>query len=153
MNNTRIHLTREEISNYLDITTPFLMIDKAVDVIPGKTATGVKILSEKEWFFNCHLHKDKVMPGTLQIESMLQTLVLTLYTLDGHYGKYSYITAVETKLISKIYPGYPLIINAELISFKRGVGKGLASGMINNSIVCHGSFTLVSPHLLIKKSK
>jgi 3-hydroxyacyl-[acyl-carrier-protein] dehydratase len=139
-------LTGDEISQLLDITPPFLMIDEIKKIDPGSSAYSVKRLDEDEWFFKCHLHQELVMPGTLQIEAMLQTLVLTLYTMEGHKKKTSYITNIKTKLISKVSPGAPLCIHANLISFKRGIAKGVAVGKINDKTVCQGEFTFISPH-------
>jgi len=141
-------LTSNEISSYLEITHPFLMIDKVENIIPGKSATGIKNLSNEDWFIKCHLQREMVMPGTLQIEAMLQTMVLTIYTMEGHKGNYSFITNIKTKLLSKVTSGKQLIINAELLSFRRGIAKGKAIGMINNQIVCQGEFEFVSPHAL-----
>ena len=77
-------LNTDQIIDLLEITPPFLMIDYIKKIKPGEMAHSFKKLSQDEWFFQCHLKKDGVMPGVLQIEAMLQTLVLTLYTMEGH---------------------------------------------------------------------
>ena len=142
-------LNIDQIIEYLEITPPFLMIDYIKEIIPGKSAHGVKILSKDDWFFKCHLQREMVMPGTLQVEAMLQTLVLTIYTMEGHKGKYSYISNINTKLLSKISHGNPFFIYADLLSYKRGIAKGVAVGKINDVKVCQGEFILVSPHEVI----
>jgi 3-hydroxyacyl-[acyl-carrier-protein] dehydratase len=139
------YLNREEISKYLQIDPPFLMIEE-VEIDPGKSARATKNLRSDDWFFGCHLKREMAMPGTLQIEAMLQTLVLTLYTLERHKGYLSFITDIKTKLISKVSPDCLLAIEAELSNYKRGIGKGIACGKVNNQIVCQGEFTFVSPH-------
>jgi 3-hydroxyacyl-[acyl-carrier-protein] dehydratase len=141
-------LNLDEISQYLDITPPFLMIDYADEIIPGKTAHGFKNLTEDDWFFKCHTgftQKNLVMPGTLHIEALLQTLVLTIYTLEGHNGKFSFISHINTKLFSKISPGNQFNIHADLLSYKRGIATGVAVGKINDAKVCQGEFTFISP--------
>jgi 3-hydroxyacyl-[acyl-carrier-protein] dehydratase len=141
-----LSLTIDEIMKYLEISPPFLMIDYIKDIIPGVSAQGVKNLPEDEWFFKCHLQRELTMPGTLQIEAMLQTLVLTIYTMKGHEGKFSYIHNIKTKLFSKISPGNPFVIHADLVSYKRGIATGVAVGKINDAKVCQGEFTFISPH-------
>ena len=74
------------------------MIDYAEEIVPGKSAHGVKKLTQDDWFFKCHLQRELVMPGVLQIEAMLQTLVLTIYTMEGHQGKFSYISNIKHKI-------------------------------------------------------
>ena len=139
-------LNINQITGYLEIFPPFLMIDYVQEIIPGVSAHGVKKLTKDDWFFKCHLQRELVMPGTLQIEAMLQTLVLTIYTMEGHKGKFSYISNINTKLFSKISPNNRFVIHADLISYKRGIANGVAVGKINNVKVCQGEFTLISPH-------
>ena len=139
-------LSTDQIIEYLEITNPFLMIDYVQEIIPGVSAHGVKKLTEDDWFFKCHLQRELVMPGTLQIEAMLQTLVLTIYTMEGHKDKFSYISHINTKLFSKISPGNQFDIHADLLSYNRGIAKGVAVGKINDATVCQGEFTHISPH-------
>ena len=139
-------LNIDEITQYLEITPPFLMIDYVDEIIPGKSAHGVKNLTNDDWFFKCHMQRELAMPGTLQIEAMLQTLVLTIYTMEGHEDKFSYITHIDTKLFSKISPGNQFVIHADLLSYKRGMANGVAVGKVNDVTVCRGEFTFISPH-------
>ena len=139
-------LNIDEISQYLEIEPPFLMVDYVDEIIPGKSALGVKTLTEDDWFFKCHMQRDRVMPGSLQIEAMLQTLILTICTIEGRKGKMAYITHINTKLLSKVPPGNQFIIHADLLSYKKGIAKGVAVGKVNNATVCSGEFTFVSPH-------
>ena len=102
--------------------------------------------TKNDWFFKCHLEREKLMPGTLQIEAMLQTLVLAIYTIQGHKGKLSYVTDISTKLLSSVSPDSQLDIYADLLSYNRGIAKGVAVGKIDDSTVCQGEFTFISPH-------
>ena len=142
----RFSLNIDQIAQYLEISPPFLMIDYIKEIIPGKSAHGIKRLTENDWFFKCHMQRELVMPGTLQIEAMLQTLVLTIYTMEGHKGRLSYVTDVSSKLFSKVSPNNQLDIYANLISYKRGVAKGEVITKVNKMKVCQGEFTLISPH-------
>jgi len=139
-------LNIDEIINYLEITPPFLMIDHVEKIVPGKSCYAIKKLKQEDWFFNCHLEKEKLMPGVLQIEAMLQTLVLAIYTMEGHKGKLSFVTDINTKLLSKVAPDSQLDIYADLLSYKRGIAKGVVKTTVNNIKVCEGEFTLLSPH-------
>ena len=95
-------LNVDEIIEYLEITPPFLMIDSVEKIIPGKSCYAIKKLKQDDWFFKYHLEQEQIMPGSLQIEAMLQTLVLVIYTLDGHKGKLSFVSDITTKLLSSL---------------------------------------------------
>ncbi len=142
-------LDQAEISKRLDIAEPFLMIDEFEEVTPGETAIGTKKLSGDEWFFDCHLPKDKAMPATLQIEGMLQTLVLLIYSKEPHGEHRSFITDTSAKLLSPPEPPHDITYKAELLSFRRGIAKGKVTGHCNDKEICHGEFTYASPHLMV----
>jgi len=142
-------LNIDQISKYLDINPPFLMINYVDEIIPGKSARGVKNLTDDEWFFKCHTgfwQKNMAMPGTLQIEAMLQTLSLTIYTMEEHEGRVCLEVSVDAKMLSKVSPGNQFIIYANLLSYKRGIAKGITVAKVNDVKVCQGEFTFVSPH-------
>ena len=143
-------LNTNQIIEYLQITPPFLMIDYVANIIPGKKCHAIKKIKEDEWFFKSHLEKEQVMPGVLLIESMLQSLVLTIYTMDNHKGKIAFVSQVTTKLLSKVKPNNKLNIYAELLNYKRGISKGRALCKVNEKNVCTGEFTLISPHEIPK---
>ena len=63
---------------------PYLMIDIAENVVPGKSAIGYKNLTSNDWFFRCHFPGDPNMPGLLQIEAIVQIAALTILTLPGN---------------------------------------------------------------------
>ena len=68
-------LSKKDLIKILKITDPFLLLDKVEKIDPGKNGIGVKVLKDDEWFFKCHLIGEPIMPGTLQTEAMLQTII------------------------------------------------------------------------------
>ena len=47
-------LDKEQILEYQQNRPPYLMIDFAEEVVPGKSARGYKDFKEDEWFFKVH---------------------------------------------------------------------------------------------------
>jgi 3-hydroxyacyl-[acyl-carrier-protein] dehydratase len=141
-------LNIDQIKRYLNITAPFLMIDYVNEIIPGKSAHSFKKLTDDDWFFKCHLEREQVMPGTLQIEAMLQTLALTIYTLGNDESKPCFQISTNVKFFSKVSPGDQFFIHADLLLYKRGIAKGVAVGKVNDKTVSQGEFTFVSPHAM-----
>src|ERR1700680_1541079 len=76
---------------------PFLMIDKVVDVVANCRATGIKNLSNNDYYFKVHFPAPPVMPGVLIIEAMAQTAaVLVVHTLGPKSeGKLVYFMSVD----------------------------------------------------------
>ena len=142
-------LSEKEISERLDITAPFLMIDEWQETVPGEKALGRKHLKNDDWFFACHLPKDKAMPASLLMEGMLQTLVLLIYAREPHGDNRSFINDSRTKFLAAPEPGETVTYEAELQSFRRGIAKGTVTGISNGKTICSGEFTYASPHLMV----
>ena len=141
-------MSRAEISAKLDITDPFLMIDSFRMGDDGATAFATKDLQSEDWFFDCHLPGEQVMPATLQIEGMLQTLVLLIYAAKDHGAKRSFVTDINAKLLSAATPGLSITYEASLKSFRRGIAKGEVIGTSEGKVLCRGEFGYASPHLM-----
>ena len=148
-----ISLDKTQILDYQQNKPPYLMIDEALEIIPGESAKGYKELKNEEWFFKVHWENDPNMPGMLQIEALVQMSALAILTLPGNKGKVMYLTSANNmKFIKKIIPGMRLDIVTYIKSFKRGLAICDGVGLINNEIACKASFNLILPDE-IKKYK
>ena len=87
---------------------PFLMIDKVVDIVANECATGIKLVSINENYFQGHFPARPVMPGVLIIEAMAQTAaVLVVHTLGPESeGKLVYFMSVDNARFRRpVFPG------------------------------------------------
>ena len=141
-----LELDKNKILEFQQNRDPYLMIDHANKVIPGKSAEGYKLLKKNEWFFKVHWPGDPNMPGMLQTEALIQMSALIIQTMPGNKGKTLYLVdANNLKFIKKILPGDKLKIFSKLISWKRGLIKFDAEGFVDSKKTCRASFTLVIP--------
>ena len=149
----KIKLDKKQILEYQQNRDPYLLIDEATEVIPGKSAKGFKILNKDEWFFEVHWPSDPNMPGMLQVESMVQMCALAILTLPNNKGKIVYLTSANNlKFAKKILPETKLEIITEIKSFKRGVAICKGEGFIKNELACKAEFNLVLPGEIRKYS-
>lgn len=146
-----IKLDLRDILEYQQNRPPYLMIDCAEKIVPGKSSLGYKYFKDDEWFFKVHWKGDPNVPGMLQIEALTQMASLSILTLDGNKGKVMYLAnANKLKFLKKITPNSKFVIETSVISYKRGLAKFSASGKIDNAIACSAEFTLIMPDELIK---
>lgn len=95
---------------------PFLMIDRAVNVVTAQSIVGIKNVSINEPHFTGHFPNHPVMPGVLIVEAMAQTsAVLVMHTLGATaHGKVVYFMSVEgSKFRKPVVPGDVLHIHCE----------------------------------------
>jgi 3-hydroxyacyl-[acyl-carrier-protein] dehydratase len=146
-----IKLNLKDILEYQQNRPPYLMIDCAEKIVPGKSSLGYKYFKDDEWFFKVHWKNDPNVPGMLQIEALTQMASLSILTLDGNKGKVMYLAnANKLKFLKKITPNSKFVIETSVISYKRGLAKFSASGKINNDLACSAEFTLIMPEELMK---
>lgn len=142
MNRTLVNISTEGLKKYLPNRYPYLMIDKAIEVIPGVTARGYKNLTANEWFFPVHFPEEPMMPGMVQMEALFQMLSLTVLTLEGNEGLNVHgIAANKIRLKKRVVPGCQMCIEAVLTSWDGDIGSGSAKGIVDGEEVCSGEFT------------
>ena len=142
----KISLDKAGIYEYQQNREPYLLIDFATEVIPGKSAKGYKVLKVDEWFFKVHWPNDPNMPGMLQVESLVQMCALSILTLPGNKGKIMYLVSVNNvRLIKKIVPKTRLFIETSIKSFNRGLAFCEGVGIVNGKTACKADFNLILP--------
>ena len=147
----KIILDKKGIYEYQQNRGPYLLIDFAEEIIPGKSAKGYKDLGNDEWFFKVHWPTDPNMPGMLQIEALVQMCALSILTLPNNKGKVVYLTSANNmKFIKKIIPNTRLYIDTKIKSFKRGLAICEGVGLVEKNLVCKAEFILILPYEIKK---
>ena len=146
-----MQLNKKQILEYQQNRPPYLMIDFAEEVVPGKLAKGYKDFKEDEWFFQVHWPRDPNVPGMLQIEALVQMSALSILSLPGNKGKVMYLTSANNiKFIKKIIPNKRLYIETKVKSYKRGLAICEGLGLIEKQIACKAEFNLILPEEIKK---
>ena len=128
---------------------PVLLIDQVKDVVPGQSATGIKCFTYNEWFFPGHFDDDPNVPGFVQVESLVQTFIMTFLCMEEYRGmKTSFISMDNIKFRRKIVPGETLMIASTLKTFKRGLATGSSHGTVNGEPACSADFVVALPAVL-----
>jgi 3-hydroxyacyl-[acyl-carrier-protein] dehydratase len=141
-----MRLSKKQILRIQKNRDPYLLMDYATKVHPGRSVEGYKILKKNEWFFKVHWPGDPNMPGMLQVEAMVQMSSLIIFTLPNMNGKTLYLAdSNNIKFFKKIIPGDKLKIVSKLISSSRGLYKFEAEGYVKQKIACKANFTLILP--------
>ena len=145
---TGFSLNCVELQGYLQSRYPFLMIDHVDEVIPGKSAKGYKNLTLNEWFFTIHFPDNPIMPRTIQLESLEEMLIITVKTLAGNKGKTTRFLSASSIFRKDVFPGEKLVIETEVVSWKRGILKGNGIAYTNNTIACEAEMLIAFPDIL-----
>ncbi len=133
----------KEIREILPYRYPMLMIDRAV-VESDTKVTAVKNITFNEIQFHGHFPEHPIMPGVLQVETMMQTAQLIAQELlDPNHEKDLYMKVLErVKFRKPNNPGDRMKIVAELQSCENGDAVFKCSTTNNSGVACQGTITL-----------
>ena len=146
-----MRLSKKQILKIQKNRDPYLLMDYATKVHPGRSVEGYKILKKNEWFFKVHWPGDPNMPGMLQVEAMVQMSALVILTLPKNKGKIMYISKLKKAIFKqKVLIGDKFNIEADLLAYKRGVATFISRAFIKEKKVCEAEFDLVLPEELNK---
>lgn len=106
-----------EILQRLPHSYPFRMIDRILEIEPGKKAIALKNVSVDESHFPGHFPGEPVMPGILILEALAQTGGMAFHSQDEtEAGGIPFLARVEGfRLKGKVIPGDRLILEAEVL--------------------------------------
>lgn len=137
-----------ELQAYQPNRYPFLMIDHVDEVIPGVSAKGYKNLTLNEWYFPVHFPSAPNMPGALQLEALAQMLTVAITTLPGNKGKVTHALSHMVRFRKEVKPGEKFVIETHVLSWKRGIAKGVGVGYTQGEVACEAEMLITIPDIL-----
>jgi 3-hydroxyacyl-[acyl-carrier-protein] dehydratase len=125
----------KEIMNILPHAYPFLLVDRIIEVEPGKRIVGIKNVTYNEPFFPGHFPGRPIMPGVLIVEAMAQTAgILVFSSLPQEQFKTPvYFLGIDNVRFRKpVFPGDQLRLELEITKHRQSIwgfkGKALVDG-------------------------
>ena len=134
----------ERIMSMIPHRYPFLLVDRVIDIVKGKSATGIKNVSINEPFFQGHLPGHPVMPGVLIVEAMAQTAgVVVVHSLEAdEVAKVVYFMSIENAKFRKpVTPGDTLHIHVTKQAQRGSAWKFSAQAKVNGVVVSDASYS------------
>ncbi len=133
----------EEILRFLPHRYPFLLVDRVIDLEPGKSIRAIKNVTANESFFEGHFPDIKIMPGVLIVEALAQAGGILLYnSLDEPHKKLVVLSKLQNVKFRRIVvPGDQIELIAEIrkARAKFATIKGRAS--VGDEVVVEGEIS------------
>ncbi|MEO8035915.1 MAG: 3-hydroxyacyl-ACP dehydratase FabZ [Acidobacteriota bacterium] len=118
-------LSIQEIMKILPHRYPMLLVDRILEIEPGKRIVGLKNVTANEQFFQGHFPGAPVMPGVLIVEAMAQCgAVLFLRDMEDRDSKLFLFGGVDKARFRKpVVPGDQLRLECDLVQKRSNTVK------------------------------
>lgn len=133
----------EAIKKYLPHRYPFLMVDRVLNIIPGKSIDAIKNISANEPQFTGHFPRMAVMPGVLMVEAMAQVSgILTYATLETvPEGELYFLAGIDNVRFKRlVIPGDQLHLHVELVKHRLDLWKFVGTATVDGEVACTAEF-------------
>lgn len=116
---------------------PMLMLDRVLELEPGRRAVAIKNVSINEPYFQGHYPQMPIMPGVLIVEAMAQAAGLTTLTQgDSQEKLIPLLAGIDgVRFRRPVVPGDQLRLEAELVRFKGRIGKAHVRATVDGQLV------------------
>ncbi len=131
----------KQIQEILPHRYPFLLIDRVIEVEPGKRAVAIKNVTFNEPQFTGHWPGNPMMPGVLVLEAMAQTGGIMLLTAIEDSGRNALFGGLDkVRFRRQVIPGDQLRLEATIIRRKSDVGKVRVVATVDGEVAAEGEF-------------
>ena len=130
-------MSRKDIESIIPHRDPFLLIDKIIEVEPGRRIKAVKYVRQEEYYFKGHFPSNPIMPGVLIVETIAQAGAISVLMLPENKGKLVLFAGIDKARFRRIVkPGDELAVEVEMESFKRNIGKARGKAVVDGTVAC-----------------
>jgi 3-hydroxyacyl-[acyl-carrier-protein] dehydratase len=138
-------LNFEQVKALIPQRFPFLMLDRVIEIEPGKRVVGIKNLTGNEPFYQGHFPKRAVTPGAMLCEAMAQTGIVFFSLGHGEPRDVTYLLgSLKARFIEPVWPGDQLHIEVLPIKVMRDAGIISATVRVGERVVAKAELALAA---------
>lgn len=104
----------DQLRATLPYAYPWILIDRVIELEPGKRIVALKNVSGNEWMFPGHFPGQAIYPGVLLIESMAQASILLLSASPTKPEGRFLLAGSRARFLRIVVPGDQLLIHCSV---------------------------------------
>lgn len=140
----------QDVMRLLPHRYPFLLVDKVLEIDPGKRIVGLKNVTINEPYFQGHFPESPIMPGVLVVEAMAQVGGLMLFdSVDAPSDWLVYFGGIDKVRFRKpILPGDQVRFELEMLNNRGRLYRMRGVAFVDDRIAAEAELTA----MLVRRS-
>jgi 3-hydroxyacyl-[acyl-carrier-protein] dehydratase len=125
---------------------PVLLIDRVIELEPGKRVVAIKNVTNNEPQFTGHFPGRPIMPGVLMVEALAQAGAVAVLSLPEYHGKLALFAGIdECRFRRTVLPGDTLRLEVTLDKLRGVFGRGRGVATVDGEIAVEATISFVIP--------
>lgn len=141
----KVTMTFEEVKAHLKQRFPYIMVDRVLEIEPGKRIKTLKNVTGNEIQFLGHFPDHAIMPGTSMIEAIGQSASVLFSHTTGtgmSPNEFMALAAVnDMRFLAPVLPGHTVIMEIRIIKMtpEAALIEGVAT--VEDTVVARGKLS------------
>jgi 3-hydroxyacyl-[acyl-carrier-protein] dehydratase len=136
-----------QILEHLPHRYPFVLVDRVLELEPGKKIKAIKNVSINEPFFPGHFPHHPVMPGVLIVEALAQAAAILSFKtgnfMPSDDSVYYFAGIDKARFKKPVSPGDQLILEVSIDRILKGIWKYNCSASVDGKLVAEADIMCI----------
>ncbi len=138
----RLPLEIEDIKAILPHRSPFLLVDRVLELEEDRRVVGLKNVTTNERYFIAGPGGVPTLPATIITEAMAQAgAVLILYKPENRSRLVYFMGIDRVRYRRPVVAGDQLILQAEVLRLRSRMGSLRGTALVGGEVACEGQMT------------
>ena len=138
------------VMKYLPHRYPFLLVDRVLEFVSGKSLRALKNVTYNEPYFTGHFPHRPLMPGVIIMEALAQSAgllaFLTADVIPDENTRFYFVGIDKARFRRPVVPGDQLLLTAQLERSLKGMWRFSTTALVGEHEVAHADM-MVAPEV------
>ena len=142
MTGPRLPLEIEDIKAILPHRSPFLLVDRILELEEDRRVVGLKNVTTNERYFIAGPGGVPTLPATIITEAMAQAGAVLILWKPENRARLVYFMGIDrVRYRRPVVAGDQLILQGEVIRLRSKMGSLRGTALVDGKVVCEGEMT------------